>query len=160
MSATNQFPPPHLISEEDEQSAREGGAAPPKKVGEAERAEQQQQQQERLALPSAPANEEKARQLDVAEGGRVKLDELGPMVVSCAPRPFPLISLLLTAPLTLSHRYLSQVNKDGTLSRIHNWAAMTEGERERTLRVLGKRNQVRMADIRGAGEEQSEEKRE
>lgn len=41
------------------------------------------------------------------------------------------------------------MNKDGTLSRIHNWASMTDGERERTLRVLGKRNQLRMGELRG-----------
>ncbi|KIX93951.1 uncharacterized protein Z520_10288 [Fonsecaea multimorphosa CBS 102226] len=35
------------------------------------------------------------------------------------------------------------INSDGTLSRIHNWAEMTELERERTLRILGKRNQLR-----------------
>ncbi|PWN21034.1 hypothetical protein BCV69DRAFT_234243, partial [Microstroma glucosiphilum] len=58
--------------------------------------------------------------LDVSTGGKVALDELGPMVV----------------------------NKDGTLSRIHNWAGMTEAERARTLRVLGARNQIRMAEIR------------
>ncbi|ETI25815.1 hypothetical protein G647_02591 [Cladophialophora carrionii CBS 160.54] len=49
----------------------------------------------------------------------VKLDALGPMVI----------------------------NSDGTLSRIHNWAEMTEAERERTLRILGKRNQLRRENI-------------
>ncbi|TFK37579.1 hypothetical protein BDQ12DRAFT_607328 [Crucibulum laeve] len=43
----------------------------------------------------------------------VKLDELGPLVV----------------------------NSDGTLSRISNWSSMAEAERQRTLRVLSKRNQ-------------------
>ncbi|PVI01042.1 hypothetical protein DM02DRAFT_490550, partial [Periconia macrospinosa] len=50
----------------------------------------------------------------------VKLDHLGPMVV----------------------------NRDGTLSRIGNWAEMTEIERRNTLRVLGKRNQLRMDAIK------------
>ncbi|KAK8183072.1 uncharacterized protein BKA78DRAFT_231138, partial [Phyllosticta capitalensis] len=48
-------------------------------------------------------------------GGQVKLDALGPMVV----------------------------NKDGTLSRIANWQKMTEIEKRNTLRILGKRNQLR-----------------
>lgn len=54
------------------------------------------------------------------------------------------------------------MNKDGTLSRIHNWANMTEAERARTLRVLGARNQIRMADIRrgqGEGEAQGAQER-
>src|ERR1700761_9153365 len=48
-----------------------------------------------------------------------KLDALGPMVL----------------------------NSDGTLSRIHNWSEMTQVERERTLRILGKRNQLRRENI-------------
>ena len=34
------------------------------------------------------------------------------------------------------------------LSRIGNWAEMDERERERVLRVLGKRNQIRLNDLR------------
>lgn len=49
----------------------------------------------------------------------VKLDDLGPMVL----------------------------NTNGTLSRIHNWNEMSELERERTLRILGKRNQLRRENI-------------
>ncbi|KAF2439337.1 hypothetical protein P171DRAFT_338229, partial [Karstenula rhodostoma CBS 690.94] len=52
----------------------------------------------------------------------VKLDHLGPMVV----------------------------NRDGTLSRIGNWEQMTEMERRNTLRVLGKRNQLRLDTLRAA----------
>ncbi|KAA1466822.1 hypothetical protein DENSPDRAFT_831715 [Dentipellis sp. KUC8613] len=37
------------------------------------------------------------------------------------------------------------VNSDGTLSRITNWPKMTESERERTIRVLAARNQIRIA---------------
>ncbi|SCV74951.1 BQ2448_7980 [Microbotryum intermedium] len=36
------------------------------------------------------------------------------------------------------------VASDGTLSRIGNWAEMDELERSRVLRVLGKRNQIRL----------------
>ncbi|KAL1943415.1 hypothetical protein VTO73DRAFT_4490 [Trametes versicolor] len=38
------------------------------------------------------------------------------------------------------------VNKDGTLSRIANWESMTPIEKERTLRILVARNQVRLAE--------------
>lgn len=40
------------------------------------------------------------------------------------------------------------VNPDGTLSRIKNWATMTELERQRTLERINKRNQERLAAIR------------
>ncbi|GAA5821006.1 hypothetical protein JCM3770_004467 [Rhodotorula araucariae] len=36
------------------------------------------------------------------------------------------------------------VNSDGTLSRIANWAQMIPSERARILRVLGKRNALRL----------------
>ncbi|KAH9224443.1 hypothetical protein DL95DRAFT_279293, partial [Leptodontidium sp. 2 PMI_412] len=52
----------------------------------------------------------------------VKLDHLGPMVV----------------------------NVDGTLSRISNWDAMADVERENTLRVIGRRNKARLEVLRGA----------
>jgi hypothetical protein len=73
----------------------------------------------------APNVSTAAMKLDVSsEGGSsVKLDHLGPMVV----------------------------NADGTLSRIENWADMTEIERVNTLRVLGKRNRERMDALRGRG---------
>jgi predicted Fe-S protein YdhL (DUF1289 family) len=54
----------------------------------------------------------------------VKLDHLGPMVV----------------------------NRDGTLSRIANWEHMTEIERRNTLRILGKRNQLRLDGLRNNNE--------
>lgn len=40
------------------------------------------------------------------------------------------------------------VGRDGAISRIANWPEMTELERENTLRVLGKRNQLRLANLR------------
>lgn len=46
----------------------------------------------------------------------VKLDHLGPMVV----------------------------NVDGTLSRIANWEAMAEIEKNATIRIIGKRNRERL----------------
>ncbi|KAK0706754.1 hypothetical protein B0T26DRAFT_629123, partial [Lasiosphaeria miniovina] len=53
-------------------------------------------------------------------GGAVVLDRLGPMVIG----------------------------RDGTVSRIANWLDMSDRERENTVRVLGKRNQLRMATLR------------
>ena len=68
-----------------------------------------------------------ATQLNV-NGEGVKLDHLGPLVV----------------------------NKDGTLSRIANWDKMAEIEKQNTLRILGKRNQLRLGDLRAT--EQAEQK--
>ncbi|KAK0662925.1 hypothetical protein QBC41DRAFT_350310 [Cercophora samala] len=65
----------------------------------------------------------------VVNGAPISLDALGPMVV----------------------------NRDGTLARIANWQEMSSFERENTLRVLGKRNQLRLATLRG---EESPEKKE
>lgn len=71
-----------------------------------------------LPLPTSTSDPgHHRRTLDVrGQGTTMKLDHLGPLVV----------------------------NQDGTLSRIANWAEMTEGERDNTLRVLGKRNQARL----------------
>ncbi|EST06003.1 hypothetical protein PSEUBRA_005058 [Kalmanozyma brasiliensis GHG001] len=55
----------------------------------------------------------------------IKLDHLGPMIV----------------------------NSDGTISRISNWQNMSEIERERSLRLLAKRNNARMGALR-AGQTQ------
>ncbi|KAF1948648.1 hypothetical protein CC80DRAFT_356937, partial [Byssothecium circinans] len=79
--------------------------------------------QQPLPLPAPPA-EADAIQLDVGSGEGVKLDHLGPMVV----------------------------NRDGTLSRISNWEQMTEIERRNTLRVLSKRNQLRMDAVKAQEE--------
>jgi hypothetical protein len=72
-------------------------------------------QKAQLALPEA--SHDPSIQLDVSNGGTtIKLDHLGPMVVSV----------------------------DGTLSRISNWHAMTDGEKENTIRIIGKRNKKRL----------------
>lgn len=57
-------------------------------------------------------------------GSGVKLDHLGPLVV----------------------------NKDGSLSRIANWDKMADIERQNTLRILGKRNQLRLDGLKSKGE--------
>lgn len=80
-----------------------------------------------LPLLPAPELNSGAPQLEVGGEG-VTLDELGPMVV----------------------------NKDGSLSRIENWAEMSELEKKNTLRVLGKRNKQRLDGLRREGKEQSE----
>lgn len=71
------------------------------------------------ALPALPPADG-STQIEV-NGATVKLDSLGPMVV----------------------------NQDGTLSRIANWEQMTDMEKRNTLRVLAKRNQLRLAALRG-----------
>ena len=53
------------------------------------------------------------------DGNPVKLDRLGPIVV----------------------------NKDGSLSRITNWLEMSEGEQQRTLKVVARRNKMRMGTL-------------
>ena len=82
-----------------------------------------------LALPAAPLDG--TTQLDMSNGGTtVSLDHLGPMVV----------------------------NVDGTMSRISNWDKMAEIEKKNTLRIIGKRNQERLAALKkdGALEEEGE----
>ena len=89
-------------------------------------------------LPALPSPEDSTSNSTTAEGeggggGEVKtlrvngqplaLDALGPMVV----------------------------NRDGTLARVANWGEMTAHEREATLRVLGKRNQLRLGELRASG---------
>lgn len=44
------------------------------------------------------------------------------------------------------------VGRDGTVSRIANWGEMAEIERRNALRILGKRNQLRLATLRGEGQ--------
>ncbi|KAK8038886.1 hypothetical protein PG993_007297 [Apiospora rasikravindrae] len=83
-----------------------------------------------LPLPEPPAAGEDgtaARQLEVGGEG-FKLDHLGPLVV----------------------------HQDGTMSRIGNWAEMSELERENTLRIIGKRNQLRLKKLREEGKSTAE----
>lgn len=50
------------------------------------------------------------------------------------------------------------VNKDGTLSRIANWDKMAEIEKQNTLRILGKRNQLRLGNLKKEAEAEAEGK--
>lgn len=43
------------------------------------------------------------------------------------------------------------MNTDGTLSRISNWADMTDAEKEQTKRIIGRRNQKRIMELRAQG---------
>ncbi|KAI0601709.1 hypothetical protein F4775DRAFT_538861 [Biscogniauxia sp. FL1348] len=79
--------------------------------------EEDQQQHAPLPLPAPPSLDAEAAAQQVYVGGEgVKLDHLGPLVV----------------------------HEDGTLSRVANWGEMAEIERENTLRVLGRRNRMRL----------------
>ncbi|ORY69174.1 hypothetical protein BCR35DRAFT_308207 [Leucosporidium creatinivorum] len=73
-----------------------------------------------LALPPPPPHDPDAPiKLDVGTSTPVSLyDKLGPTIVA----------------------------SDGTLSRIGNWGEMDKMERDRVLRVLGARNQIRLEE--------------
>ncbi|KAK0626969.1 hypothetical protein B0T14DRAFT_562830 [Immersiella caudata] len=74
------------------------------------------------ALPALPASTgEEGNTVIEVNGAAVTLDKLGPMVIG----------------------------RDGTVSRIANWNEMCDLERQNTLRILGKRNQLRLANLRG-----------
>lgn len=55
------------------------------------------------------------------------------------------------AAVALDHLGPLVVHADGTLSRVANWAEMTEPERRTTVRVLGRRNRARLEALRGGG---------
>ncbi|SPJ76391.1 uncharacterized protein FTOL_06122 [Fusarium torulosum] len=48
------------------------------------------------------------------------------------------------------------VNTDGTMGRIGNWAGMTEGEKEQTLKLLGRRNKQRLDAIKAKKAEEEQ----
>ncbi|KAI8720520.1 hypothetical protein NCS52_00497300 [Fusarium sp. LHS14.1] len=62
-------------------------------------------------------------------GESVRLDALGPLVV----------------------------NADGSMGRVGNWAGMTEGEKEATLRLLGRRNKQRLEALRAKKAEEEKQ---
>ncbi|KAI1634187.1 hypothetical protein F4809DRAFT_643721 [Biscogniauxia mediterranea] len=97
--------------------------------------EEEQQQHAPLPLPAPPALDAAAAKQVYVGGEGVKLDHLGPLVV----------------------------HEDGTLSRVSNWGEMAEIERENTLRVLGRRNRMRLDALKKqraaeAGADAGEEK--
>ena len=74
---------------------------------------------ENKASVTAVVDGEESRALTVG-GAPVKCDAMGPVVVAT----------------------------DGSLSRITNWAEMSEQEQANTLRLVGKRNQSRLAALK------------
>ncbi|KAI9223944.1 hypothetical protein BC828DRAFT_402710 [Blastocladiella britannica] len=82
----------------------------------AQTGKEEQQPQQPLALPWQDTATQPSAPVNIEVGGAaVQLDHLGPMVI----------------------------NTDGTVSRIANWAEMSEFERKATMRVIAKRNRER-----------------
>ena len=50
------------------------------------------------------------------------------------------------------------LNSDGTMSRINGWENLTEGERERSLRLIAKRNKARKESLMQAEETQQQQR--
>lgn len=99
---------------------RPGTSSPAAPAEAAEAAPAPEEQPRVPALPEPPRDGD-APVTNLSVGGEgVRLDHLGPLVV----------------------------NQDGTMSRISNWDAMSEIERQNTLRILGKRNQLRLKKLR------------
>ncbi|KAK7413146.1 hypothetical protein QQX98_007972 [Neonectria punicea] len=82
------------------------------------------QREKVLPLPPPPQENNDSSRGDgvttLRVGESLRLDALGPLVV----------------------------NTDGSVARVGNWAGMTDGEQKATLRLLGKRNQERLAVLR------------
>ncbi|CAG7851227.1 SubName: Full=Uncharacterized protein {ECO:0000313/EMBL:CCA74850.1} [Serendipita indica DSM 11827] len=85
----------------------------------------------RLALP-APEDVKDDDKTTLELNSTIKLDKLGPMIV----------------------------NSDGTISRISNWQEMSQLERDRTVRILLKRNQIRLDYLGNAQSSESLDKAE
>ncbi|RWA06764.1 hypothetical protein EKO27_g8341 [Xylaria grammica] len=95
---------------------------PETKAGNNNDTQPESQSSQPAPLPALPAVGDSAPSTLEVGGAALRLDHLGPLVV----------------------------NEDGTLSRIANWEKMADIERENTLRILGKRNQMRLAKLRAA----------
>ncbi|KAF4969208.1 hypothetical protein FZEAL_10265 [Fusarium zealandicum] len=81
-----------------------------------------------LHLPGPESQDSGSDMTTLRVGESVRLEALGPLVV----------------------------NADGSMGRVGNWVGMTEGEKEATLRLLGKRNKQRLAVLRAKEEEDKE----
>ncbi|KAJ3069078.1 hypothetical protein HDU98_007849, partial [Podochytrium sp. JEL0797] len=55
--------------------------------------------------------------------------------------------------VTLDHLGPVVINADGTMSRITNWDIFSETERANTMRVIAKRNKIRLAKLQKELEE-------
>lgn len=58
--------------------------------------------------------------------------------------------------IKLDHLGPMLVNSDGTISRIANWQNLSDIEKERSLRLLAKRNNARMESLKAKEEEEEE----
>ena len=114
-----------------------------------------------LALPAPSDVEGGVTQLEVNGQSFSLLDKMGPTVVNSDGVRRPL-SLLSIGPPRGACRlggaadpFLAFLLAAQTLSRIANWSEMVPSERARILRVLGKRNGVRLENKRAelAGQE-------
>lgn len=74
------------------------------------------------------------------------------------PPPQPTNDSDIVHTVKLDHLGPLVVNSDGTLSRIANWASMAESEKERTLRILSKRNMLRQEKLKSEEGETGHEK--
>ena len=93
-----------------------------------EQSQQQQQQHTPLSLP-APSDVDTIK-LELNQ--TLRLDRLGPMIINSDGVRFRSQALFYSPDPTM----LAQ-----TVSRISNWAEMSQIERDRTMRILVKRNQ-------------------
>ncbi|TIA89809.1 hypothetical protein E3P99_01886 [Wallemia hederae] len=85
---------------------------------------------ERLALPAPPADGDTGETTTLqVNGDSISLDHLGPMVV----------------------------NSDGTLSRINNWEGLSQIEKDKTLRLIVKRNRQRLETLKANEEKNGKE---
>lgn len=90
-------------------------------------------------------------------GASIALDDLGPMIGSCAGRlcdnkqvaESAEISTFRAVPLFAPTSVLA-VNSDGTLSRISNWHRLSEHEQEVAIKRLAKRNAARLAELQSS----------
>ncbi|KAL1305904.1 hypothetical protein AAFC00_004048 [Neodothiora populina] len=114
------------MSRAQEQEKQSSAAAAPAQTPQTQEthnrtaSQEESQDQKPLALPAPEGPSETLQTLDISTNEKITLDHLGPLVI----------------------------NSDGTLSRIANWAEMSALERERTVRILGRRNQIRREGLK------------
>jgi hypothetical protein len=107
-------------------------------------------QQRTMSSASTPSQPPSAAQENHQEGGNAGADKK-PLPLPEPSKDGDTISLNVDGEgVKLDHLGPLVVNQDGTMSRIANWAEMSGIERDNTLRILGKRNQLRLKTLREA----------
>lgn len=96
-----------------------------------------QEEKQNTSLPALPAPLKAEVDGDAAVNSAMAASEARTLTVGGEP-----LRLDALGPIIL--------NSDGTTSRIANWHAMTESERETTKRLIAKRNQKRAAELAAA----------